>query len=320
MQYCPNAWVINYTNPLTLCTAALYAAEPQIKAFGCCHEVFGAQWRLADLVRQYLHVPLPPRQQIKTDVAGVNHFTFATAAQSNGVDLFPLIEQHIQQEGFWSDQTAWALERKAQGQWFDSHWRIALDFFRRFGVLGAAGDRHLVEFVPWYLVSEENLHRYGVILTPSSYRLGTWRPPQGAPMPPAAPASESASLRQSDEEGVGQMLALLGGEPLDTNVNAPNRGQIPELPLDVVVETNAQFRQDSLSALSPKPLPAPVLSLVRRVVEVQQLTLEAAVRKDRHLAFQALLLDPLCRIAVDKAWAMFCELLEANRAMLPGWD
>jgi alpha-galactosidase len=172
MQHCPNAWVINYTNPLTLCTAALYAAEPHIKAFGCCHELFGTQRRLADLVRQYLPVPLPPRQQIKTDVAGVNHFTFATTAQWDGMDLFPMIEKHIQQEGFWSDQTAWALERKAQGQWFDSRWRVALDFFRRFGVLGAAGDRHLVEFVPWYLLSEENLHRYGVILTPSSYRLG----------------------------------------------------------------------------------------------------------------------------------------------------
>jgi alpha-galactosidase/6-phospho-beta-glucosidase family protein len=62
-----------------------------------------------------------------------------------------------------------------------------------------------------------------------------------------------------------------------------------------------------------------MLSLVRRVVEVQQMTLQAAMTKDVDLAFQALLYDPLCTIPVDRAWAMFCELLEANKAMLPGW-
>jgi len=116
------------------------------------------------------------------------------------------------------------------------------------------------------------------------------------------------------------MTALLGIAPLDTNVNLPNRGQIPGLPLGAVVETNAQFRQDSLSPVIPKALPAPLLSLIRRVVEVQQLTLQAAAEKDRDLAFQALLNDPLCTIPVDRAWHMFDELLTANRDMLPGWD
>jgi alpha-galactosidase len=60
-------------------------------------------------------------------------------------------------------------------------------------------------------------------------------------------------------------------------------------------------------------------SLVRHVVDVQQMTPEAAVRKDKDLAFRALLHDPLCRISVDKAWDMFSALLEANSAMLPGW-
>ena len=321
MEHCPNAWVINYTNPMTLCTSAFYAAEPQIMAFGCCHEVFGTQHMLAGIVEEYMDVPHPRRQEIKTDIAGLNHFTFATAARWNGIDLFPLLQRRIQSEGFWADQTEWALQLKAHGSWFQSLSRIAFDFLRRFGALGAAGDRHLAEFVPWYLVSEENLHRYGVILTPSSYRIGTWQPPQGVPMPGPEESEDWAArgLRRSDEEGVLQMLALLGYEPLDTNVNLPNAGQIPDLPRGVVVETNAQFRKNSLTPLIPKPLPNGVLSLVRRAVDVQRMTLEAAIRKDKDLAFQALLLDPLCRIPVDKAWAMFNELLTANAAMLPGW-
>ncbi len=321
MECCPDAWVINYTNPMTLCTAAFYAAEPQIKALGCCHEVFGTQHMLAGIVEQYLDVPRPRRQEIKTDIAGMNHFTFATAARWNGIDLFPLLQRHIEGEAFGTDATEWALQQKACGNWFQSLSRIAFDFLRRFGVLGAAGDRHLAEFVPWYLTSEENLHRYGVILTPSSYRLGTWRPSQDAPGPASEDGKDwtSSGLRGSDEEGVLQMLALLGFEPLDTNVNLPNVGQLPDLPRGAVVETNAQFRKNSLTPLVPRPLPDGVLSLVRRIADIQRMTLEAAIRKDKDLAFQALLLDPLCRIPVDKAWAMFSELLTANAAMLPGW-
>ena len=317
MEHCPDAWVINYTNPMTLCTAAFYAAEPKIKAFGCCHEVFGTQHRLARLVESYLDVPLPERHEIVTDVAGVNHLTFATAATWNGTDLFPVVEQHIRQEGFWEDRTEWALEQARVGNWFRSQGLIAYDFFRHFRALGAAGDRHLAEFVPWYLVSEGNIHRYGVILTPSSYRLGTWQPPEDVR---ARGRPEHEGLRHSGEEGVAQIMALLGIAPLDTNVNLPNQGQIPGLPLGAVVETNAQFRLDSLSPVVPKALPAPVLGLVRRVVEVQQMTLLAATEKDRDLAFQALLNDPLCTIPVDRAWQMFDDLLTANREMLPGWD
>jgi alpha-galactosidase len=112
----------------------------------------------------------------------------------------------------------------------------------------------------------------------------------------------------------------LGVAPLDTNVNLPNRGQIAGLPLGAVVETNAQFRKDSVSPVVPKALPKPLLSLVRHVAEVQQMTLQAAIDRDIDLAFQALLNDPLCRIPVDRAWEMFGQLLQANKAMLPGWD
>ena len=322
MEHCSDAWVINYTNPMTLCTAALYAAEPEIQAFGCCHEVFGTQRMLADLVARYGDEPAPPRNEIKTDVAGVNHFTFATEATWHGRDLYPLLYRHMQQEGFWRDRTAWSEKAKAEGRWFDSERLIAFDYLRRFGVLGAAVDRHLAEFVPWYLTSEADLHRYGVILTPSSYRMGTWQPPQNAPQEETDDESQerNVTLNLSGEEGVMQMLALLGVEPLDTNVNLPNRGQMPNLPLGAVVETNAQFRNDSLKPVTPEPLPEGVHSLVQRIVNVQEMTLQAAIDRDKHLAFQALLNDPLCQIPTDRAWAMFNELLDANRAMLPGWD
>lgn len=323
MDICPGAWVINYTNPMTLCTAALYAAEPEIRAFGCCHEVFGTQYMLAKSAGEYFDMPAPARKEIKTDVAGVNHFTFATRATWHGEDLYPMLYEQMDAQGFWRDRTEWSLKAKANGWWFSSQKLIAYDYLRNFEVLGAAGDRHLAEFVPWYLTSEEELHRWGVILTPSSYRLGTWQPPQNAPG--LNPEGESITpkregLHPSGEEGVQQMLALLGIAPLDTNVNLPNRGQMPDLPLGAVVETNAQFRHDSLAPVIPEPLPEGALNLVSRIVDVQSMTLEAALLKDHDLAFQALLQDPLCRIPTDRARKMFREMLEANSAMLPGWD
>jgi alpha-galactosidase len=282
---------------------------------------------LANLIHDYWDMPAPPRTEVKTDVAGVNHFTFATRATWQGKDLYPLLYEHMSQPGFWRDRTDWSEDAKANGRWFSSQKLVAFDFLRNFGVLGAAGDRHLAEFVPWYLTSEADLHRYGVILTPSSYRLGTWQPPQNAPSL-ADEGSEGinpkdeddAALIFSGEEGVQQMLALLGIEPLDTNVNLPNYGQMPGLPLGAIVETNAQFRHDQLAPVVPEPLPEGALNLVQRVAAVQDMTLEAGIRRDKDLALQALLHDPLCRIPTDQARAMLDELLAANAAMLPGWE
>jgi alpha-galactosidase len=319
MRYCPSAWVINYTNPMTLCTAALYAAEPRIKAFGCCHEVFGTQGLLRRLVNEKWGANVQNRSEIKVGVTGVNHFTFVPTATWDGRDLYPLVEEVTRTKDFFRDRTADAAELKAAGKVFSSAGDLVkYDFYRRFGVLGAAGDRHLVEFVPWYARSEAELMRWGVILTPSSYRLSS-RPVirRGAPLPRGA--LKFAHLGKSGEEGVGQMLAVLGLRDLDTNVNLPNRGQIAALPAGAVVETNAQFRRDSVLPVTAPPLPAGLLEAVRRLVAVQEMTLKAGMERDPGMAMQAVLNDPLVTIPTDKACRMFRELLRANRAALPGW-
>lgn len=113
--------------------------------------------------------------------------------------------------------------------------------------------------------------------------------------------------------------ALLGLEPLDTNVNLPNRGQMADAPLGSVVETYAQLRRDRATPVVAKPLPPGARALVRRIVDVQALTLEAALTRDVDLAFQALLADPLVHIPTDDAWKMFTAMLRHLRPCLPGW-
>jgi alpha-galactosidase len=313
MAACPRAWVINYTNPMTLCTAALYAAEPGIKAFGCCHEVFGTQARLAARVARWFRVPRPPRAAIELDISGVNHFTFATAARWKGTDLFPRLRRELARPGAFRDRSAAARGRKKRGQWFRNSWLIARDFLVRFGALGAAGDRHLAEFVPWYLGSEKVLHRWGVVLTPYSYRLANARRQRRERF--VLPER----LSPSGEEGVAQMLALLGIRRLDTNVNRPNRGQNPDLPAGAVTESYAKFRRDSVEPMVSGRLPAALAAHMRRVCENQQMILRAAEQRDRDLAFQALLSDPLVHLPTDRAWEMFGRMLRHARSMLPGW-
>lgn len=315
--HCPKAWVINYTNPMTLCTAALFAGFPQIRAFGCCHEVFGTQHRLATLVAGWFGVSVPARDEIKLEIAGVNHFTWASAATWEGRDLFPLLRDHIASPGFFSPRRAATIARghRRAERWFTSPGLVAFDLFRRFGALGAAGDRHLAEFVPWYLAhGEDGLMRWGVTATPYAWRL---RRRSLRDHPPESYVTRP--LQPSGEEGVRQIEALAGCGELFTNVNLPNAGQMPAAPSGFVVETYAHFRRNQVVPAVVRPLPAGAQALVSRIIEVQRLTLAAALRRDVDLAFQAILADPLVRLSTDEAWKMWTAMLRYTRGHLPGW-
>lgn len=314
MRHCPRAWVMNYTNPMTLCVAALHAAAPGIKAFGCCHEVFHTQTLLATLAARWFGGPVPSRRAISVDVAGINHFTWITAASWQGRDLMPQLREQVATPPPHAALTRRARAKRGAGRWFDNEGAIAFDLLRRFGALGAAGDRHLAEFVPWYARSEQELHRWGVIVTPYSYREQRARRKDH-------PLSfyRDRPLAASDEEGVHQIEALVGGAPLETNVNLPNLGQVVGLPPGHVVETYARFRAGKVTPISAQPLPAGALALVRRVADVQALTLQAALARDPELAFQALLADPLVALPTDQAWQMFVAMLRHLRPALRDW-
>jgi alpha-galactosidase len=135
--------------------------------------VFHTQNFLARKVSQWFGVATPDRREIKIDLTGVNHFTFVTKAFWQGHDLMAKLIEEVQDPATFVDETEIAKERLANEKWFDCDQKIALAFLRDFGALGAAGDRHLAEFVPYFLTSDENLHSYGVIRTPYEWRMRT---------------------------------------------------------------------------------------------------------------------------------------------------
>lgn len=314
METCPGAWVVNYTNPMTLCVAALHAGGPGIRAHGCCHEVFGTQRRIAAILAEAEGIETPPREEIELEFAGVNHFTLATGARWRGRELFPLVRAAAAAMDPDRDRTAVALGHRAREEWFDCDGAVAFDLLGRLGVLGAAGDRHLAEFLPWYLGDEADILAMGVPPTPYEWRLRTW----GAPRPTAAQVA-SAPLRPSGEEGVAQMKALLGMGALRTNLNLPNRGQWSQAPLGAIVETNAILEGGRVDPLMSPNLPPAAAALGRRIIEEQAIVLEAALTRDPALALDALLLDPLPRMTPRRAEAMLREMLAADAPWLPGW-
>ena len=315
----PGAWVINYTNPMSLCVRTLYHVFPQIKAFGCCHEVFGTQKLLCAMLEKEHGIPGVTRQELYTTVTGINHFTWLTRASYKGMDLMPLYAQFADkyfESGF---------DEGGDNNWMNSHFncahRVKFDLFRRYGAIAAAGDRHLAEFTaPWYTRDPETVRAWKYQLTSVDWRVKDL----GDRMKRSDDlinGAEQLTLKPSGEEGHLLLKALLGLGDLVSNVNIPNAGQIPGLPLGSVVETNALFGLDRIEPVFAGTMPAGVLPLVARHVHNQENTLKAALTCDRQLGFNTFMNDPqLAGVEMNAGKRLFDDMLENQRKFLPkGW-
>ena len=312
--FCPKAWIINYSNPMAICTWTLTSIVPELKVIGCCHEVFSTQRMLARVAAQYLNIDLPSRNEVQVNVLGINHFTWIDKANYQGHDLLDLLKYHLEQPGILRTYTREVVE--SWKDWFHSADQVKFALFQRFGVLAAAGDRHLVEFLPGFIHSPETLFKWGVIRTPVSYRIERW---MSAPQKTQDLINGVTPLvlASSGEEGVGMIKALLGLGDLITNVNMENQGQISNLPLHAVVETNAYFSRDNVRPLTAGALPAGIAPLITQHSANQELIIEAALAKNTGLAFQAFFTDPSNHLPVDTAWELFNKMLYINKEYLP---
>ena len=305
---CPEAWVINYTNPMTVSVKALYETFPGIKAFGCCHEVFGTQKLLMTRLMEETGIEDIQRKDIKVNVVGVNHFTWLTSAQYKDRDLFPMYQKLVEE----CAETGYT--RGLDANWMNNSFRcchkVKFDLFKRFGVLAAAGDRHLAEFCPgkWYLESPEQVKSWGFGLTTVAWRWNNLAE-RLQKSKDRLSGAEEVTLRNTGEDGVNQIRALLGLQDMVTNVNIPNYGQIPNLPYGAVVETNAVFRDDSVIPVQAGPIPKTIFSLISRVCAEQEMVVKAAITRDLELAFQAFTGDPLVTINTADARKLFDEMI-----------
>ncbi len=340
-DYSPEAWVINYTNPMTLLVKTLYTVFPGIKAFGCCHEVFGTQKMLQGIYEAETGDKVEDWHEVMVNVVGINHFTWFTEASVHGRDLFPIFREYINKHfdvGFSEDLTAnWVssaasqhsvqsaeareVEARAAAEadassaalqpgtvsgrtedtddedWtsdvFACRHRVKMDLFMRYGAIGAAGDRHLSEFMPGdeYLKDPETAHSWKFNLTPVSWRKEDLKS-RLERSERLFRGEEEIDLKPTGEEGILLIKALLGLTRVISNVNIPNSAlQIPNLPADAVVETNAVFSRDSVRPVAAGALSAEIKGLILPHVENHERTYNAAVLA---MGREDLMIPPQC--------------------------
>ena len=313
-KYCPKAWVINYTNPMTLCVKTLYRVFPEIKAFGCCHEVFGTQKIFRIIIKEFLGEEVK-RDDIKVNVTSVNHFTWITEATYKNMDLFPYYEKFC--EKYFDGYDTGTVDKNWMNSSFRSKEKVKMDLFRRYGYIAAAGDRHLAEFCPgkWYLESPEKVREMCFGLTTVDWRREDLKE-RLAKSAALVSGEKEPEIKETGEEGVQQLRALFGLRDLVTNVNIPNQGQIPNLPLGAVVETNAVFRANSLKPVFAGPVPKEIYPLISRICSEQELVSDAIAERDLDKIFAAFANDPLVTCSLADAKKLFKEMCENTKAYL----
>lgn len=293
----------------------LYKTFPGIKAFGCCHEVFGTQKVLAAALEDMLGIEKPDHKDVKVNVVGVNHFTWLTDARYENIDVMEVYKDFCEkyhETGFTKGK-----DDNWMNNIFESSNRVKMDLFRKYGSIAAAGDRHLAEYSEGnlYLQSRDQARSWGFDLTPVSWRwenLAERQEKSGKLLS----GEEPVKINNTGEEGVNQIRALLGLHTLVTNVNLPNYGQIPNLPLGAVVETNAVFRDDTVTPVFAGNIPMPIYGQITRALTTQEMVVEAAMERNLEKAFAAFRNDPLVSISDADAKALFDEMVENTKAYL----
>ena len=255
------------------------------------------------------------RHDLYTTVTGINHFTWITNATYKGMDLIPLYRKFC--EKHWAEGYDEGGDDNWLNSFFKSCQRVKMDLFLKFGYIAAAGDRHLAEFMPnWYLRDPESVHGWKFNLTTVKWRKEDLKR-RLQKSDDIISGKHELEMEASGEEGHLMIKALLGMEPIVANVNMRNQGQIPNLPIGAVVETNAYFIRDSIEPLSAGPLPESLLGLIGKHVTNQENTLKAALTCDRELAFTTFMNDPQMTLDAATAKKLFDEMLEAQRKYLP---
>ena len=319
---CPDAWLLNLTNPMTtLCRAV--TRETSITTIGLCHEVTIAQFMLSLLLDvSFLDIQLT--------VAGVNHLPFITELRINGDDGFARLRDVIERaDELAHDPLAMALPEglghepmSASGEWTKGDLfrlnQVKLDCFARFGVLPGAGDRHVAEFFPDYLTEATGWGAaWGVDLTSIADR-ERWQAHYEHEFA-AMLASPTVDAMPSGELVAAVIQCRLNGTPGWFPVNLPNEGQVADLPAGAVVESFGVVDGDGVRGREVVSLPPAAADTVRRVTMAQELTVAAALEGSRDLVVDALRADPLTsRIDVgDAVERLADEMLAATSPWLP---
>ncbi len=304
-RYAPRAVVLNYTNPLAVLTGTI-AHVSALRVVGLCHGVFENY----QVLQKLLSVE---EKDLAVRFGGVNHFFWILDFTVKGQPGYPLLREKL--AGKTLDEALYEGTIDEMG--FHSHHKLCDELFSEYGYLPYVGDRHTCEFLPGYITpSLSSLERYKLVRTSVQERYGyrdkarqwTLDLLSGKATPPA----------RSRETAVDIMMAFWHGRPFVDVVNLPNVGQSDNLPRGAVVETLGIADGLGFRAISTGSLPPVLQQLVAPHCQEQLMVLEAALKGDRKLALEALMIDPLCaHLSPRQVREMGLELMAATKEWLP---
>ncbi len=300
-RYCPDATMLNYTNPMAMLCRAMQR-ETSIKLTGLCHSVQGT----AEMLARWIGAPF---SEITYTCAGINHLAWYVKYDWNGKDAYPLIRKAI------TERPEVYNEQPVRNEMY-----LHLDYY----VTESSG--HNSEYNWWFRKRPDLIEKYCIhgtgwnpgehayILKEYQKREHTWTDEARKWFAAETPIS----LERGHEYAAHIINALKGGEPFEYNGNVPNTGLVTNLPRNACVEVPVWASKKGLSPAHVGALPPQCAVLTSLSAQVEEMAVEAAITGNPRLVYQAIAHDPLTAavLSLDETEKMVNQMLEQNRSHL----
>ncbi|MGN0990901.1 MAG: alpha-glucosidase/alpha-galactosidase [Candidatus Ventricola sp.] len=292
---CPNAWFLNYTNPMAMLTGAMLRMT-DIKTVGLCHSVQVCAKSLFE------SVGMENDPDVQTKIAGINHMAWLLEITKNGRDLYPEIKAKAE-----------ALTEKHNNM-------VRLEIMKRFGYYVTESSEHNAEYMPFFIKDKypELIDRFNIPLDEYPRRcirqIEDWKTRSET-----LTKDPNLSHERTHEYASYIIEAMVTNKPYKIGGNVLNTGLITNLPHNAVVEVPCLVDASGVSPTYIGDLPEVCAALNRTNINVQLLTIEAARTLRKDYIYQAAMMDPHCQseLSIDDIIKLCDALIEAHKGWLP---
>jgi alpha-galactosidase len=295
-RLCPNAWVLNYTNPMSMLTW-MHCIGTSMRNVGLCHGVQGTAMMLAKLVGV-------PYSEVTYTAAGINHLAWFLEFRRGQEDLYPKIRQAM------DNPTLYQREK------------VRFEIMRHFGYFPTESSPHDSEYLPYFRRTPEMMKEYNLtprIVPETSPRKREWMKDTGA----TGDGSEPVGVLKPSHEYTSAIIeAMVTNAPFVFNGNVMNTGLITNLPEGCCVEVPCLTDSSGIRPCYMGALPLQLAALNRSNIAVHELAVRAMMNRDREAAFHACALDPVAAatLTLPKIRELFEELWQADKEHLLWFD
>ena len=329
---CPDAWFLNYVNPMAMITGALLRGS-SVRAVGLCHSVQGCAGGLVWILG------LPKARKLRWKIAGINHQSWLLEIADGGRDLYPEIKKRaaeltgkVRRKG--SRNVVEAARRRHGDRWRRTAPRddlaavegrvagdlVRLDLMLRLGYYVTESSEHSAEYVPWFIKAShpELIEKFNIPLDEYPRRcvdqIKGWKRLRDEIV-----RNKTLSHSRSHEYGSYIMEAVETDVPVRIGGNVMNAGLITNLPAKACVEVPCLVDRNGVQGCSVGDLPEQCAAVNRTNINVQILAVEAALTRKRDYIYQAAMMDPhtAAELPIDRIRALCDDLIEAHGSWLP---